>query len=117
MTDWSKYPINHLCSKCNKEYPLPVEVNNAGATSVFANCPHCGNREQLWIRIPWYTDVIRAYEESLTSDNFQTKMAEQKCENCNNYTKNGVCKLDGYGKSPLEDCGDFSAIKHKKRLP
>jgi len=55
------------------------------------------------------------YFKSTKSDTLRIEMAERKCENCNDYTESGVCKLDGAGKSPLEDCNEFSINKHRRR--
>lgn len=52
------YPINHLCSKCNHEYPLELGIDNSGATVVFGRCPKCNTSDHVWIRIPWYTKII-----------------------------------------------------------
>ena len=54
-------------------------------------------------------------KKPIISDTLRIEMAERKCENCNDYTENGVCKLDGGGKSPLEDCNEFSINKHRKQ--
>ena len=67
---------------------------------------------QGWCCVPCFKRVILG---GIDLDSVLTEMAERKCENCNNYTKNGVCKLDGAGKSPLEDCNEFSINKHRRR--
>ena len=39
--------VLHICQKCNKEYKLPI---NEGIFC-FGPCPHCGARNDVWIKV------------------------------------------------------------------
>jgi len=48
--------IDKICYCCNKEFELKkVEHNNMTQQSIanFENCPHCGTRNDHWIKIEW----------------------------------------------------------------
>lgn len=51
----STHQVLHICSHCNKEYKLEMYSMNGletrGIAYNFGNCPHCGKRNDVWIRI------------------------------------------------------------------
>jgi len=54
-----KFDIIRLCSSCNEEFKLEsVEHNGCIKASVanFEDCPHCGERNDHWIKIDWPKD-------------------------------------------------------------
>lgn len=40
-----------LCDKCNNEFELKQEKNNAGIYIVFGRCPFCNTANNRWLRI------------------------------------------------------------------
>ena len=51
-----KPKIQKLCSHCNKNFELQdVEHNGMLQASIanFENCPHCGTRNDHWIKVEW----------------------------------------------------------------
>ena len=54
--DYMKPKIQKLCSHCNKNFELQdVEHNGMLQASIanFENCPHCGTRNDHWIKVEW----------------------------------------------------------------
>lgn len=48
--------IYRLCNACNKEFKLERVEHNACIRVTVANfedCPHCGARNDHWIKIDW----------------------------------------------------------------
>ena len=47
--------IFRICSHCNKEYKLDMYQMNGleirGQAYNFGDCPHCGKRNDVWIRV------------------------------------------------------------------
>lgn len=43
--------ILHLCDGCNKESEVPAGQDNGGITATFYNCPHCGKRLDVWVKV------------------------------------------------------------------
>ena len=50
-------PVVHkICSHCNKEFELKKISHNRNYRASMANfedCPHCGKRNDQWIKIDW----------------------------------------------------------------
>ncbi len=38
----------HICKHCNKEYQIAI---NERSEHTFSNCEHCGERNDVWVRI------------------------------------------------------------------
>ena len=48
--------IERICSHCNEPYELrDIEHNGNIRASVsnFEDCPHCGIRNDVWIKVAW----------------------------------------------------------------
>jgi DNA-directed RNA polymerase subunit RPC12/RpoP len=48
LEDAERLVVKTLCSNCNKEYTLSLDN---GLSHNFSRCPHCGERNDRWIRI------------------------------------------------------------------
>jgi DNA-directed RNA polymerase subunit RPC12/RpoP len=51
----SKLKIFRLCNHCNKEFLLRESSNKITITN-FMNCPHCGKRNDVWVRINQFSE-------------------------------------------------------------
>jgi hypothetical protein len=49
-TPTPRIKLFHICKHCNKEYELAL-FRNYGIGHTFSDCPHCGKRDDVWVRV------------------------------------------------------------------
>lgn len=63
-----KFTINKLCHSCNKDFELKAVYHNGMTRASYANfedCPHCGERNDHWIKVDWPDDNFAADEKAM----------------------------------------------------
>lgn len=51
-----KFTVDRSCEHCNKGFIVKTLTHNPNAKASivnFENCPHCGKRNDIWVKINW----------------------------------------------------------------
>jgi ribosomal protein S27AE len=74
--------VYRLCSSCNKEYQLDLYRAKDATAHNFGNCPHCGKRNDVWIRVE-HNDRTRCSGCGYTQQDAELQLDHHLCSNKN----------------------------------
>jgi len=83
----SMWDLFRICEHCNKEYKLDRQYEREDEIiSNFQTCPHCGKRDDAWIKLKRitpeivskqrYTEIMQRIEELLPLVNEETPLTD-----------------------------------------